>query len=68
MAGMCLVMAFCAAVLYVWPVLFVLNLAVPLRNHLFSWLFFGAVSVFFLFLYFAGARETRRDRELAARL
>ena len=68
MAGMCLVMAFCAAVLYVWPVLFVLNLAVPLRNHLFSWLFFGAVSVFFIFLYFAGTRETRRDRELAARL
>jgi hypothetical protein len=24
--------------------------------------------VFFLFLYFAGTRETRRDRELAARL
>jgi hypothetical protein len=68
MAGMCVVMAFCMAVLYVWPVLFVVNLAVPLRNHLFSWLFLGAVLAFFLFLYFAGSRETRRDRELATKL
>jgi len=30
--------------------------------------FAGAVAAFFLFLYFAGTSETRRDRELAARL
>ena len=68
LAGMCLVMAICAAVLYVWPLLFFINLAVPLHHHLFSWAFAGAVAAFFLFLYFAGTSETRRDRELAARL
>jgi hypothetical protein len=67
MAAMCLVMAVCATLLYIWPVVFVVNLAYPL-GHAFNVVLLAAILAFFVFLYFAGARETRRDRELAARL
>jgi len=68
MAVMCLVMAICMALLYVWPILFFVNFWVPLRGHAHAALFLGAVVTFLLFLYFAGTRETRRDRELEAKL
>ena len=68
MAGMCVVMAICLVILYIWPVLFVVNLAAPMGGHLFGSILGGFALAFFVFLYFAGARETRRDRELAARL
>jgi hypothetical protein len=68
MAGMCVVMAICMVLLYIWPVLFVVNLAVPMTGLLFSSILGTFAFAFFLFLYFAGTRETRRDRELAARL
>ncbi len=67
MAGMCLVMAICATLLYIWPVVFVVNLAYPL-GHVFDVVLLAAILTFSLFLYFAGARETRRDREYAARM
>jgi hypothetical protein len=66
MAGMCVVMAVCLVLPYIWPVLFVVNLAVPMDGLVLSSIL-GAFA-FFVFFYFAGARETRRDRELAARL
>lgn len=68
MAGMCLVMAICMCGLYMWPVLFFVNFFVPLHGHLYAGLLLAAIGGFFLFLYFAGTRETRRDRDLAARL
>ena len=68
MAGMCVVMAICLVLLYIWPVLFVVNLAVPMDGGLFSSILGIFAFAFFVFLYFAGTRETRRDRELAARL
>lgn len=68
LAGMCLVMAICMTLLYVWPVLFFVNFWIPLRGHLYGGAFVSAVIAFLLFMYFAGTRETRRDRELAARL
>ena len=67
MAGMCLVMGICATLLYVWPVVFVVNMAYPL-GHGFNVALLAAILTFSLFLYFAGARETRRDQELAGRL
>ena len=68
MAGMCVVMAICLVILYIWPVLFVVNLAAPIDGRLFGSILVVIAFGFFVFLYFAGARETRRDRELAARL
>ena len=68
MAGMCVVMAICMVLLYIWPVLFVVNLAAPMDGLLFSSILGTFALAFFVFLYFAGTRETRRDRELAARL
>ena len=67
MAGMCLVMGVCATLLYIWPVVFVVNLAYPL-GQVFNLILLAATFTFSVFLYFAGARETRRDQELAARL
>lgn len=64
---MCLVMGISATLLYIWPVVFVVNLAFPL-GHVFNVILLLAILTFTLFLYFAGARETRRDRELAARM
>jgi len=68
MAGMCVVMAICCVLLYIWPVLFVVNLAVPMDGLLFVSILGAFAFATFVFLYFAGTRETRRDRELAARL
>jgi hypothetical protein len=68
MTSMCAVMAFCMTVLYFWPVLFFVNFWIPLRRHAYGGLFLAALVGFFLFLYVAGTRETRRDRELAAKL
>jgi hypothetical protein len=68
MAGMCVVMAICLVLLYIWPVLFVVNLAAPMDGRLFGSILGVIAFGFFVFLYFAGTRETRRDRELAARL
>ena len=60
-------MGICATLLYIWPVVFVVNLAYPL-GHGFDVVLLVAILAFSLFLYFAGARETRRDREYAARM
>ena len=68
MAGMCLVMALCMTMLYIWPVLFFVNFWIPLRGHSYAAIFVSGLIAFFAFLYFAGTRETQRDRELAARL
>ena len=68
MAGMCVGMAICLVLLYIWPVLFVVNLAAPMDGRLFGSILGVIALAFFVFLYFAGTRETRRDRELAARL
>ena len=65
---MCVVMAICLVLLYIWPVLFVVNLAAQMDGRLFGSILGVIAFAFFVFLYFAGTRETRRDRELAARL
>jgi hypothetical protein len=68
LAGACAVMALSMALLYVWPILFFVNFWVPLDGQTYIGALVAAMLGFFLFLYFAAARETRRDRELAARL
>jgi hypothetical protein len=61
-------MALMMTVLYVWTALFFVNVWVPLSGPLYGGVLGGAVVTFTLMLYFFGARETRRDRELASRL
>jgi hypothetical protein len=68
LAGACAVMALSMTLLYVWPILFFVNFWVPLQGQTYIGVLVGAMLAFLLFLYFAGACETRRDRELAARL
>jgi hypothetical protein len=68
MFGMCVAMALMMTVLYVWVPLYMVHFFVPMTGVWYS----GAVGCAFVgltaLLYFGGARETRRDRELAARL
>jgi hypothetical protein len=64
----CGAMALMMTVLYVWTALFFVNIWVPLGGRLYGGALGGALITFTLLLYFFGARETRRDRELAARL
>jgi hypothetical protein len=45
-----------------------INLALPMAGRLFGSILGIIALAFFVFLYFAGARETPRDRELASRL
>jgi hypothetical protein len=68
MAGMCVVMAACMTLMYIWPILFFANFWMPLGGHGYLALLVSGVVAFFLFLYLAGTRETKRDRDLAARL
>src|SRR5262245_32596495 len=60
MAAMCLVMGICATLLYIWPVVFVVNMAYPL-GQVFNVILLAAILTFFGFFYFAGARATRMD-------
>ena len=63
-AGMALIIT----VLYVWTPLFFLNVWVPLNGAVYGGVLGGAVVGLTTFIYCFGARETRRDRDLAARL
>ena len=58
MAGMCVVMAVCLVLLYIWPVLFVVNLAAPMGGRLFSSILGAFVFAFFVFLYLASGGGT----------
>ena len=68
MLGTCLLMAGMMTILYVWIPLIFLHVFVPISGLTYGvslgGIFFGLT----LFLYFAGTRETHRDRELATRL
>jgi hypothetical protein len=68
MLGTCAAMALIITVLYVWAPLFFLNVFVPLGGIVYGATLGGALVALTLFLYLMGTRETRRDRELAARL
>jgi hypothetical protein len=68
MFGMCAAMAAIMTVLYIWIPLFFLNVFVPVGAVTYAASLGGAILGFTLFLYAAGTRETRGDRELAAQL
>ena len=68
MLGSCVAMAGMMTALYVWPPVFLIGFWLPVRGVLYGEVLGGALVAFTLVLYLAGARETRRDRELAARL
>jgi hypothetical protein len=64
----CVLMAGAMTALYVWIPLIFLNTFVPISGLTYALTLGLAVLSITLFLYFAGSRETRRDRELASRL
>ena len=64
----CVLMAGIMTLLYVWIPLIFLNIFVPISGVTYATVLAGALLGLTLFLYFAGSRETQRDRELASRL
>jgi hypothetical protein len=68
MLKLCVGMALMVTLLYVWIPVIVLNVFIPLGGRTYAVIIGGAVIAITLSLYLLGARETKRDRELAARL
>ena len=68
MFGMCVAMALMMTALYVWVPLYLVDFFVPMTGMWYPATLAGAFVLLTAFLYFGGARETHRDRELAARL
>ena len=68
MLGTCALMAGMITLMYVWIPLICLNVFVPLSGLTYGMSLGGILLGLTLFLYFAGTRETQRDRELATRL
>ena len=66
--GTCVVTAVCITAFAVWAPLFFLSVFIGLDGVLTAGILIGAFVALTLVLYFWVARETRRDRELAARL
>jgi len=64
----CVVMAGIMTVLYVWIPLWLLITWVPISDLTYALTLGLAFLAFLSLLYFGGARETRRDRDLATRL
>jgi hypothetical protein len=64
----CILMAGMMTVLYVWIPLLVATTFLPISNLTYALTLGLAFLSITLFLYFAGSRETRRDRDLASRL
>jgi hypothetical protein len=64
----CFAMALMMSVLYVWTPTTLINVFVPIRGLVYAATMGGSVAVLTLLLYVWGAHETRRDRELAAKL
>jgi len=68
MLGTCLLMAVMMTAMYVWIPLIFLNVFVPISGTTYAAALGGILFGLTVFLYVAGTRETRRDRELATRL
>jgi hypothetical protein len=68
MLGTCFMMAGIMTVLYVWIPLIFLNVFVPLGGVAYAAALGGSLLGLTAFLYIAGTRESRRERELATRL
>lgn len=64
----CVLMAGIMTVLYVWIPLIFLNIFVPISGLTYALVLAVAFLSITAVLYFGGARETRRDRELGTRL
>jgi membrane associated rhomboid family serine protease len=64
----CMLMAGMMTVLYVWIPLMFLNVFVPISGVTYAAALGGMLLGLTGFLYIAGTRETRRDRDLATRL
>ena len=64
----CVLTALCITAFAVWAPLFFLNVFIGLNGAVTAGILIGAVAVLTVVLYFWVARETRRDRDLAARL
>jgi hypothetical protein len=64
----CFLMALIVTALYVWCPLYLVNFFVAISDRLYAGIMAGSPVVLTLLLYFCGVRETKRDRELAARL
>ena len=68
MFGTSAAMALMMTALYVWVPLYLVHFFVPMTGPWYPGALAGAFVCLTAFLYFGGARETKRDRELAARL
>jgi membrane associated rhomboid family serine protease len=68
MLGTCLLMAGMMTLMYVWIPLIFFNVFVPISGVTYAAALGGVLLAITTFLYVAGTRETRRDRELATRL
>ena len=64
----CAVMTVIMTVLYVWIPMTLVNVLAQIRGALYAGLIGGACVALTVALYFWGTLETKRDRELAARL
>jgi hypothetical protein len=64
----CFLMGGILTLLYVWIPLIFLNVFVPLSGPVYAAVLGGALVLLTAFLYIAGTRESRRERELATRL
>jgi peptidoglycan biosynthesis protein MviN/MurJ (putative lipid II flippase) len=68
MFGTCVLMGGIMTALYVWIPLWFLITFVPISSLTYALVLGVGFCTITLFLYLAGSRETRRDRELARRL
>jgi hypothetical protein len=64
----CFLMAGMITLMYVWIPLIFVNVWVPFGGTTYAAAVGGILLALTLFLYMAGTRETRRDRDLATRL
>ena len=68
MLMLCVPMALMMTFLYVWTLLMIVNFFVEVGSVVYCAVLGGGLVMILLLLYFGGARETRRDRQLASRL
>lgn len=68
MLWMCFLMALIMTVLWVWFPLYLVSFFVGISGRVYAGVMTGSPILATLLLYLCGGRETKRDRQLAARL